>query len=81
MNENWCAFCISIIKNLTPEQSFERFKNANRTTNNSCITKEDIEDMIKLRETLTYSEIAKIYCIDKSAAFKRIKRFKEKQII
>jgi hypothetical protein len=77
MDENWSALCISILKNIPPEQAFLLLEGnvQKKRKLNPTITDEDIEDMIRLRESHTYREIGEMYGLEYHAVFKRIKRY------
>ncbi|MBE6067974.1 MAG: hypothetical protein E7211_09825 [Clostridium lundense] len=79
MNENWCALCIAIIKNTTPEQAFEYYLNGKRGVNKT-LTNEDVLDMIKFKnEGMTYKEIGQMYGSNWNTVRCRIKYYEEKQ--
>jgi DNA-binding CsgD family transcriptional regulator len=78
MNENWCALCVAILKNVTPEQAFDCLDGKLKNTNfNHGITEQDILDMIELKKNYTYAEIGEMYGISENAVFKRMKRYLE----
>lgn len=78
MNENWCALCVSILKNVTPEQAFQYLEEEPRNIKyNSTLTELDILDMIELKKECTYVELGQMYGISANAVFRRIKRYYE----
>jgi DNA-directed RNA polymerase specialized sigma24 family protein len=79
MHEGWCAFCIAILENCTPEQAFSRLE-GKTVRNRLKIDNDDVADIVRLREVnkLTYREISEIYNISKYAISYRIKRYKAK---
>lgn len=85
MNDNWCALCISILKEVTPEMAFELLENPGtqegkpmRYKKNRTITNDDVADMVKLKETHSYSEIGEMYGMSIGAVYSRIKYYKQK---
>lgn len=81
MEEGWCAFMIALISEsyLTPETSFNRLHTGiipNKTGRRvSMISKDDIADMIKLKEECTYDELGELYGIHGSTVCKYIKNY------
>jgi len=69
----YCALAMSILTECTPEQSFARLgvKEPKKT-----ITCEDIQDMVMLKESLTYKQIGTIYNLSDKAVFNRIKKYR-----
>lgn len=79
--ECFMALCVAILKKVPPERAFDLldYQSKHSRRFNDCITQEDLEDMVKLRnEGVQYWEIGEMYGISKDAAFRRIKKFKEK---
>ncbi len=73
MSENYYALIISILKGLTPEQSFELL-NTGRIKEK--YDPEDVKDMIKLKAMgMTYKELAEAFNISVDCAYHRISRF------
>ncbi|MFA6105910.1 MAG: helix-turn-helix domain-containing protein [Patescibacteria group bacterium] len=72
MNENEMALIVAILspKTLTIEASFARISNEFAKYSN-----EDIVDMIELKKTMTYKQIADIYNITPDAVYNKIRRF------
>lgn len=62
----------------TPEQCFEFLDTLEKPAYNKTITDEDIRNMIRLKEDMTYKEIGEAYGLSESAAYKRIRRYKAK---
>lgn len=83
MEDNWCAFCVAILCNLTIEQAFDRIENfrGKKSRNyNNLITEEDSHDMVKMRQSnMTYREIGQMYGLSDVAVYRRIKRFMEEK--
>ena len=65
------ALCISSER--TPDQALHYFMSPDKN-HTKLLTDEDIEDMVKLQETMTYEEIGKIFNMKKCAVYNRIKR-------
>lgn len=75
MSENYYALYISILKCLTPEQSFELLSTGR--IKREC-NPEDVEDMIKLKaEGMTYRELSEAYGISEDTAYHRISRWRK----
>ena len=74
----YSALALCILTNLTPEQAFERLDPPGAKPKNRLLTREDTEDMIEMRKTMDYGQIAECYGISKSAVFSRIKRYNKK---
>lgn len=73
MNENWCVFCIAVLKNLSPEQAFRCYED--NKDNRGTYTAADVEDMKKLKqEGMTYKAIGEIYGISRHAIYNRLKK-------
>lgn len=77
MEDNWYALAIAILKKCTVEQSFELFERG-RMYKGRKKSKEDLEDMLKLRENLKSKEVAQIYNISPSAISRLLKRAKKR---
>lgn len=67
------ALTLSILKNWTPEMAWAYLADAKP---NKTITSRDIEDMIKLKKTMTYGEVGELYGISKDSVYNRIRRYK-----
>lgn len=83
MNDNWCALCISILKNVTPEMAFELLDNVGtkkpmKYKKYKTITIDDVADMVKLKETNTYKQIAEMYGMSFGTAYSKIQNYKVK---
>ena len=70
---NYCALFISIIQGWPPEQCFFRLDNRK-------ITGEDIENMVRMKEAMTYKQIADCYGTNAGAVQKRISRYLKKRV-
>lgn len=81
IKECWCALALAILSPsfIMPEMSFEYLAegvcntNFNRPTS---VNDDDVRDMIKMRESMTYGAIGKLYGVSAGAVHKRIKRYK-----
>ena len=69
---NYYALVISILRQWTPEQSFYYLEN--NEPGKPEITKEDVKEMARLKEAMTYQEIGDIYGISDGAVYTRIRR-------
>ncbi|EPY6492370.1 helix-turn-helix domain-containing protein [Clostridium sporogenes] len=81
MNENWYTLAIAIFykRPCTMEQAIELYNNGKLARNKR--PKEDIEDMIKLRQQgLKFKEIAEIFCLTPSTVRNFVSSFKKKKI-
>ncbi|MBN3379278.1 hypothetical protein CF088_11420 [Clostridium botulinum] len=77
MDKNWCALLIAALreKPCTREQAIQLYDTGKLSKNRK--SKEDIEDMIKLREQgLKFNEIAEIFCSDPSTVCKLVNKKK-----
>jgi len=81
MKENYYALLICILKPVTVEQSFRMMNGLFDNVINTSITKDDIEDMIRLKQEMTYEAIGKLYGLSKNAVYRRIKRYKEAKAV
>jgi len=81
MEENYCALVLAILfpKQLTPEMAFGYLedKNSHRRNRHHNFTDIDTLDMINMKETMTYREIAAAFGCDAKAVFARIKRYRD----
>jgi hypothetical protein len=74
---HWYALTLCILNpNFTPEAAFNYFEH-DRPMKRKDITVQDVADMVKMRETMTYEQIGKIYGVSKHVIFKRVKRIKQ----
>ncbi len=74
--ENYCALAVAILTHSTPERSFELLeKGAGKRTYRSDITEEDIKDMIKLKEGMTYKAIGELYGLSECVAWRKMKNY------
>ncbi|NHL36667.1 hypothetical protein FDE95_08570 [Clostridium botulinum] len=79
MNENWCTLAIAIFykRPCTMEQAIELYNNGKLARKKRL--KEDIEDMIKLRQQgLKFKEIAEIFCLTQSTVCNLVNTFNKK---
>lgn len=77
MKENYYALLICILRPVTIEKSFDLLEGRITKKRNTSIRKDDIADMIRMKQSMTYEEIGEMYGISKQAVYRRIKRFKE----
>ena len=77
------ALTVSILTRSTPEMAFDKLNNSassKQFINNKSITSADIEIMIKMRaEGMKWDEVGEAFGLDTHAAFKRVKRYKERR--
>lgn len=80
MDKNWCVLLIAILreKPCTREQAVELYDKG-KFAKNRKKSKEDLEDMVKLREFLSLKEIAEIYGSSESTVCQLINKFKKKK--
>lgn len=76
--EGWYVLALAIVSPefLNPEQAFNSFESARPLVQHRKLTKQDVQDMIKLKEKLTYKQIGEIYGMKACAVYNRIRRFK-----
>lgn len=78
MKENYYALLLCILKpSCTIDTSLQIMIDGVFKKENATIGKPDIEDMIRLKQKMTYEEIGEIYGLSKQAVYRRIKRYKE----
>lgn len=77
MKENYYALLICILKPITVEQGFDILNGKFTKRRNMTITRNDIQDMIRLKQSMTYDEIGELYGLGGAAVYRRIKRYKE----
>ena len=78
MKENFYALLICILRpDYTIDMSLQVMVDGLFKKENTTIAKTDIEDMIRLKQEMTYEEIGEIYGLSKQAVYRRIKRYKE----
>ena len=68
------ALTLSILKSWTPERAWAYLGEVD-VKPNKTITNQDIEDMIQLKKTMTYTELGEVYGITRNAVYRRIKRY------
>jgi len=78
--EGYLALAVSILAAVPPERAFIMLEKGPIYMTED-ITEEDVQDMIKLKETLTWPEIGEIYGITHHAVFRRVKNYKKKTAI
>ena len=83
IKEAYLALAVSILIKSTPEQAYARlgtrFGQKGQMVRKD-IKDEDIEQMIRMRESGgTWNEIGESFGLDMHAAYKRVKRYKERR--
>jgi len=74
MEENWCALCLAILKNCTPEQAFE-WLNRGLKKRPAIRGKEINNEIVRLRKLgLTNAQVAKLLGLTKQTVSKRFNR-------
>jgi len=75
VSRDYCyyALALCILTERTPDQALHYFMVPDKSTS-KLLAKEDIEDMVELKKTMTYEELAKIFNMKKCAVYNRIKR-------
>lgn len=84
MDENYCALALAILYpiDVTVENAFEFLGYGRpwviqrKSRKSHSFTDEDTRDMVRMREAMTYQEIANVYGCDKHAVFARVKRWR-----
>lgn len=83
IKEAYLALAVSILIKSTPEQSYARLGTGFSKKSflvRKDITDSDVEEMIKLKDLgMTWDEIGESFGMDMHAAFKRVKRYKERR--
>ena len=83
IKEAYLALAVSILIKSTPEQSYARLGTGFGQKSflvRKDITDSDVEQMIKMRESgITWDEIGESFGLDMHAAYKRVKRYKERR--
>lgn len=69
---NWYGLILAVEKGLTPEAAFSYL--ATGQPQRPEITQEDVAEMARLKETLTYKQIGALYGLTDQAVYKQIKR-------
>lgn len=89
MEENWYALFISIVKNLSVEDSFKAmYYNVKENKNKSPTSRkrsekfmtEDVEKMIELKKTMSYKEVGLLFNTTDENIYKHIKKYKPELI-
>lgn len=82
MDECWCAFALALMSHeyLTPETAFV-LMNKGKTKENvrrahNELTVQDIHDMVRMKEIMTYKQIGAIFGMTADAIYNRIRRFR-----
>lgn len=80
MDENWCALFIATQMDVSPEIAFDMLERGNVPKFSRTITEDDTKDMIALKgQGLTYKELGAIYGLTDHAAYRWIKRLKDRR--
>lgn len=80
MDDNWCALFIATQLEVSPEVAFDLLDRREKPRTNKLITDDDTKDMIALKaQGLTYKELGTMYGLTDRAAYRRIKRFKDRR--
>lgn len=79
LKENYYALLLSILNyRYNPETAIARFLNCKgdgrRKAGRIVLDKQDIAEMIRLKQTMTYKELASMYGISPKAVYARIQR-------
>ena len=78
---NYYALTLAILRHdYSIDRAISRFSPEVKGRNINPITPEDVADMIKMRETMTYKAIGEIYNLKADAVCHRISRFKKKDV-
>lgn len=74
---NYYALALCILKEgWTPERSIAYLSGANNSL--KTITEQDVQDMIAMKSTMTYTEIGQLYGLNRCAVYNRIRRFEKR---
>lgn len=80
MDDNWCALFIATQLDVSPEIAFDLLTREGKPKYNKTLTDDDTKDMIALKNHgITYKEIGARYALTDHAAYRRIKRFKDRR--
>ncbi|MFA6941442.1 MAG: hypothetical protein WCQ54_10790 [Clostridiaceae bacterium] len=80
MDDNWCALFIATQLDVSPEIAFDLLTRREKPRTNKLITDDDTKDMIALKsQGITYREIGAMYGLTDHAAYRRMKRFKDRR--
>ena len=78
MNENYYALAVAIINGCTPEHAFEMLDTGHITKKYDKDQSEAAEMAAIKAQGLTYKQIGEIFGISDQAAYRRIRRYKER---
>lgn len=73
--DGYYALAISIIKRTTPDEAFELLDNGCLPPR-KMLEPDEVAEMARLKETMTYRELAELYGMKRDAVYNRIRRFK-----
>jgi hypothetical protein len=76
MNEGVMALTVAILapQLLSPEQCFERLFTSNRVMKRQKVSDDIVEDMARMKKTMTYKQIGEVYGLNADAVYTRIRR-------
>lgn len=78
MDFNYAALALAILKGYTPEQAFRVMERPQTETLERIYTKQDTKDMVSLKRSYSYQEIALMYNMSWDSVRRRIKRYVKK---
>lgn len=78
MNYNYYALVVAILNDCSPECAFA-LMNGEYGNKPNKLTDNQIEEMIEVKKTHTYKEMADIYGMSKDAIYMQIKRYKQRK--
>lgn len=74
--DGYYALAVSIVKGVPVDAAIELLDSGHKTRKcKKNITSQDIEDMLKLKKTMSYREIGELYGMSHHAVYRRIKRY------
>ena len=73
--ENWYALCLSIVKGYYPEKAFYAMEKSFLRYRGQHIIEDDIKEMVRLKNKMTYEEISELFGLNKKATISKVKRF------
>lgn len=78
MNENWYVLAVAVLckEVYTIEQAFECYETG-KINKRARMSKQDLEDAIKLKKEMTYKELGKIYGRSDSGICHLMTKYKE----
>lgn len=79
LDYNYAALAVSILKNVSPERAFLLLENPHVGSTPRKLSDMEIEDMIRVKQTHTFDEMAEIYGMSRDAIYMQIKRYKQRK--